>query len=248
MVRARFSYPDAMTIRVIFETLAKVADETSIEVMGDGLVIRVMDPAQVAYAQVELPSTVFIEFMVEEPGDFGLLLTPVNRVLRSARRGYRLDAIVDGDEVRLAIVGGPRRTFVFRAMAVPKPEVTVEPLPFESKATVLVEPFKNALKDLEMVATKVVIQQNDAEALVIQGAGESKYTLNLSRSSGAVLDMVGEGRISSSFNIDYLVNMLPLLRVADTVTIELMNSGPLKLTVDIPTGGRVVVLLAPYIG
>jgi len=248
MPKAFYSYPDALVFKGIYEILSKIVDEVNIEVKEDAIVIRATDPAQIAYIEVEIPSHAFTQFNVEEPGDYGLVVSTINKVLKSAKRGFRLDTSVEGDEVYFTIIGAIKKTFIFRAIAVPKPELNVESLAFTAKSTFLVEAMKNALKDIELVSDKVIIEQDNSEVLRLKGAGETKYTLSISRSSGAVIDMSGEGKVVSSYNVDYLVNILPLLKVSDTMTLEFIDNGPLKATIDIPTGGRVIFLLAPYVG
>lgn len=247
MPKASFSYPDALVFKGMFEVLSKIVDEANIEITGEEMVMRATDPAQIAYIQIEVPSMAFTQFDVEEPGDFGLIVSTVNKVLKTAKRGYRLDLSVIYDEVKLQIVGALRKTYTFRAISVPKPELNVESLSFQAKATVLVEAVKNALKDIELVSDRVMLEQEGSEALRMRGGGETKYTLTMNRSSGAVIDISGNGKVVSSYNIDYLVNVLPLLKVSDTMTIEFMENGPLKMYIEIPTGGRVTFLLAPYL-
>jgi len=248
MPKAFYSYPDALVFRGIYEVLSKIVDEVNIDIKDDGIVIRATDPAQVAYIEVEIPSHAFTQFSVEEAGDYGLVVSTINKALKSAKRGFRLDTKVEGDEVQFIIVGAIKKTFLFRAIAVPKPELNLEALSFTAKSTILVEAMKNALKDIELISDKVIIEQENSEVLRLKGAGETKYALTISRSSGAVIDMSGEGKIVSSYNVDYLVNILPLLKVSDTMTLEFIENGPLKATIDIPTGGRVTFLLAPYVG
>lgn len=245
---ANYSYPDALVFREIFEVLSKIVDEVNVEVTHDGIIIRATDPAQIAYIQVELPSIVFSQYKVDEPGDFGLIVSIVNRAIKSVKRGQRLDTFIRGDEIELTVMGAVKKTFIFKSITVPKPELNLESLVFKAKIVVLVETIKNALKDIELVSDKVVMEQENGETFSLRGAGETKYGLTIPRSSGAVIEMEGDSKISSSYNVDYLVNVLPLLRVSDTMTLEFIDNGPLKITIDIPTGGKVTYLLAPYIG
>jgi len=248
MVSAKVSHPDALVFKSIFEVLSKLVDEANIEVNSSEMVIRASDPAQVAYIEIVHPATAFSTYEVEDSGDFGVIVSTVNKIMKAAKRGHRLDINVSGDEVELTIVGPLKKTYRVRAVAVPKPELSVESLTFDAKATVLVEALRNALKDIELVSDKVYVEQEGGEILRLRGGGETKYTLSLSRSSGAVIDMVGGEKSVSSYNVDYLTNLMPLLKVGDTVTLEFINNGPLKATLEMPIGGRVTFLLAPYLG
>lgn len=247
MTNAFYSYPDALVYKGIYEVLSKIVDEINTEVNRNGIIMRAMDPAQIAYIYINVPKSAFVTLNVEEEGEYGLIVSIVNKALKSVKRGYRIDVRVIGDEVEKTIFGGVKKTYVFRSIMVPKPEYSPEELELENRITVLVDPIKEAIRDIELVSDRAILEI-EGEVLKIRGGGETKYTLSLNRSSGAVIDMIGEPRAASSFNVDYLISILPLLKLTDTVTLEFKDQGPLRVTFDIPTGGSVIYLLAPYLG
>ncbi len=244
-MKIKVSYPDAQVFRNLFDTLSKMIDEISIYFDAEGMKIKAMDPANVALIDVNYPRDAFTEYEVEEPGHVGLNLSIALKLLKRAKRGDRLDIEADDERIKISIIGLVKREFVLRNLDVVTPEVPEASLDLDVKITILVDPLKQALKDIELIGDTAVFDFDGEEKLVLSSPGETRYTMELTRTSGAVIDVEARKEAKSTYSVDYLLNTLSLVKVADTVRIQFSTQMPLKMEFDLPAGGTVTYLLAP---
>ncbi len=244
-MRVKASYPDANVFRNLFEVLGKMIDEVKISFSGEGLRIRAMDPANVALIDVRFPREAFTEFEVEDPGEAGINLSLALKLLKRAKRGDKLDLHVDDENVRMVITGVVKREFVLRNIEVISPEIPEATLSLETKIVLLVDPLRQALKDLELVGETATFLYDGEEKLVITARSQTTYKMELTKESGAVIDIESGGRSEASYSVDYLLNVLSLVKVADTVRLEFSTQMPMRMEFTLPGGGTVEYLLAP---
>ncbi len=240
------AYPDVNVFKNLFDVLSKTVDEVCLVFTAEGMRVKAMDPANVALLDVLFPRDAFVEYEVEGEARIGLNLNVIMKLLKRGKRGDRIDIKADDESVEITITGVVKRTYKLRNLEVATPEIPEAQLIFDTAVTILVDPLKEALRDIEIVGTQAIFEyKEDEEALIISSPGETKYTMKLSRASGAVIDIESSKPSKSVYSVDYLLNTLSLVKVADTVKIEFSTQMPLRLRFDLPAGGTAVYLLAP---
>jgi proliferating cell nuclear antigen len=245
VLRVKVSYPDANVFRSIFDVLGKIIDEAKLNFTEEGMRVRAMDPANVALIDIKFPRESFTEYEIEGEATVGLNLSIVLKLLKRAKRGDRLDIEADGERVKISIIGVIKREFELRNLEVITPEIPEASLELDIKLSLLVDPLRQALKDLELVGETVTLTYDGEEKVILSGKSETRYTMELTKESGALIDLEAKNKGEATYSVDYLLNVLSLVKVADTVRLEFSNQMPLRLEFDLPAGGSVTYLLAP---
>ncbi len=245
-MRVKASYPDASVFKNLFDVLSKTVDEVSLVFNDEGMRIRTLDPANVALLDIFFPRDSFVEYEVEGEARVGVNLSVLMKLLKRAKRGDRIDIEADDETVKFTLLGVVKRTYELRNLEVNVPEIPEANLNFDTKVTMLVDPLRDALKDIEIVGSQAEFEyREDENALILYSPGETKYSMKLTRESGAVIEIEASKSSKSAYSVDYLLNILSLVKVADTVKIEFSSQMPLRLQFDLPAGGKAVYLLAP---
>ncbi len=245
MAKARLSYPDAKSFYAIVETLSKIVDEVSMTITQEGVKAIALDPAHVALIEMELPPESFVEFEVEDEVKLGFNVANTAKLLKRGKKGDKLEVEIEHDSVTWSIVGAAIKKYRVLNLDVPEPEVPEAQLDFNVKISLIVDPFKNALRDAESVGETVELEAPDDTVFIVRGAGAAVAETKIKSDSPAVVEYIVKEASKSSYSIDYLKHVLGLTKVADTITIEFSTDMPLRLQFRLPAGGRVVYLLAP---
>ncbi len=247
MPKARLSYPDAKSFYNILDALAKLVDEVNMVITNEGVKAVALDPAHVALITIELPPESFIEYSIEE-GDrveLGFNVANTAKIIKRGKKGDKLDIEVTDEYVRWSIVGATIKRYKVLNLEVPVPEIPETSLEFKIRVAMIVDPFKNALKDAEAVGDTVVLEAPDEDTLIIRGEGVAVAEARIKRDTPAVVEFEVKEPGKSVYSIDYLKHVLSLTKVADTIVIEFSQDMPLRLQFQLPAGGRVTYLLAP---
>lgn len=246
MSRARLSYPDAKSFYNILEALSKLVDEVVMIIKPDGVKAMALDPAHIALVAIELPPESFVEYEVE--GDevrLGFNVTNTMKIVKRSKKGDKLDIDVAASEVKWSIIGATVKSFKVLNLDIPIPEIPEASFKFNVKLSMIVDPFKNALKDVEAVSDTVELEAKDEDLFVIRGVGATVSETRIKRDTPAVIEYEVKEPSKSVYSIDYLKHIISLTKVADVVTLEFSSEMPLHLQFQLPAGGRVEYLLAP---
>jgi proliferating cell nuclear antigen len=246
MAKARLSYPDAKSFYNILDSLAKLVDEVNMVMTKDGVRAVALDPAHVALITIDLPPESFIEYEVEgDRVELGFNVANTAKIVKRGKKGDKLDIEVDEDRVTWSIVGATIKRYRVLNLEVPVPEVPETNLEFKIRVAMIVDPFKNALRDAEAVGDTVVLEAPDEDTLIIRGEGTAIAEAKIKRDTPAVVEFEVQEPGKSAYSIDYLKHVLSLTKVADTIVIEFSQDMPLRLQFQLPAGGKVTYLLAP---
>lgn len=246
MATARLSYPDAKSFYTILDSLSKIVDEVSMIIRKDGVEAIALDPAHVALIKIELPPESFIEYELEgEEARLGFNVANTVKILKRGKKGDKLDIEVTDDRVRWSIVGATIKRYTVLNLDVPVPEIPETSLEFKIRVAMIVDPFKNALKDAEAVGDTVELEAVDENTLIIRGVGAAIAETKISRDSPAVVEFDVQEPGKSAYSIEYLKHVVGLTKVADTIVVEFSQDMPLRLEFQLPAGGKVTYLLAP---
>jgi len=249
LAKARLSYPDAKSFYNILDSLSKIVDEVNMTITPDkGVKAVAVDPAHVALIMIELPPESFIEYEVEgDKAELGFNVANTAKIVKRGKKGDKLDIEVTEDYVTWSIVGATIKRYKVLNLEVPVPEIPEAQLEFKVRVAMIVDPFKNALKDAEAVGDTVEFETPDEDTLIIRGVGAAVAEAKVKRDTPAVVEFEVKEPSKAAYSIDYLKHVLSLTKVADTIVIEYASEMPLRLQFQLPAGGKVTYLLAPKV-
>ncbi len=241
---ARIVYPEAKYMKTIIDVLGKLVDEVAFKITPEGVFVKAIDAARVALIDIFLPPTAFLEYEVPEEIIAGLSTANLSKLLKKVKRGDKFVMDVDEENVRIIIESMMKRTYRFRNLDVPIPEIPEAQLEFNVEAQLLVDVIRHAIKDAEAVGDLLEIEAPNEETLFLRGRGASITETKLVKGSAALIDLIVKEPSKSLYNLEYLKYIVNLTKIAELAILKFSSDMPLELEFSLGEG-RVKYLLAP---
>ena len=245
MVRVRFR--DATTWKYAILAISKIIEEASFKISEEGIKLRAMDPSGVALVDFYIPSEAFSEYDVKYETILTTSIGDLARILRRARRGDELVLEIEADKLGIVFEGKGKRTFIL-----PSLESTYQELPeisFEEtfKCRMLPRVFKDTIRELEPISDAVELYApGSSDVLYVKAQGEiAEAEITLSQSSGAIIEYESTGEARSKYTIGYLIDITIALPVSDVLDLGFGVETPLRMTYELPLGGKLQFYVAP---
>ncbi|MEM1918525.1 MAG: DNA polymerase sliding clamp [Desulfurococcaceae archaeon] len=239
-------YPEGKFFKEIIDCLSKMIDEVAFQVYPDKLLVRAMDPGRVSLIEIEIPSSLFLEYVVDKESNINLSVANLSRILKGIKKGSRFVIEQEGEDVIVKIEALGKRVYKFRNLDIPLPEIPELTYEFDVRGQLMADTIKHAIKDAESVGDQLEIAAPDDKTIVFRGKGTTLVENKLTMGSPSLIYLEVRKPSKSTYQLEFLRNILGLTRVADVVTIEFSNDSPLKLAFKI-SEGEVRFLLAPAI-
>lgn len=242
----RVLLPEAKLFKEIIETIGNIAEEVSIGLNLDGLSVRALDVDQSSLLDVFLPKDMFIEYEVEEAQNVGISVNNLKRVLRHLKKGDNLAIETEGDFVKFTVgaAGVISRTFKFRNLDVPVPEIPELDLSFSVSAKILAQSLIKVVEDIEAIGGSTQVNAME-DSLVFRSVGAGKLEVKFAVGSLALVSLEVTEPAESIYDTAKLVNILGVAKISDIVTLQFASKMPMKAEFAIGPG-RVIYLLAPF--
>jgi len=243
---ARVVLPEAKIFKEIIDAIGNLADEVSITLNPDGMVIVAMDVDQSSLLEVSFPRDMFLEYEVEEPQVIGVSVSNLKKVLKHLKKGENLTIIPEGDYVKFSIGEGSvsARRFRFRNLEVVTPQIPELELQFTVSAQIMTQALKKTLEDIEEVGGSAEFNAKE-EALVVRAMGVGRVEVRFARGSLATISLEVREPASAVYDATKLTNILSVTKISDVVKLEFASKMPLKAEF-IVGSGKVTYLLAPF--
>jgi len=244
----RLEFRDARVWRYSMISIAKIIDEAAFQIDDSGLRLRALDPSNIVLVEFVYPREAFTVYDVKSKDYFGVGMEDFTKILKRAGKGDELilEKTQDG---RLSIVFRGRG---FRRFMIPNLDIPVQDIPGLSlnlpvKAKMLPKILKDVVKEMEPISDTIVFEAvPEEEKIIVKASGDiAEAEVELSVASGALLEFEAASHSTSSFTVDYLVNVTDAAQVSEYVYIELGNDAPIKLEYGLPQEGKLTFYVAP---
>ncbi|MCE4614010.1 MAG: DNA polymerase sliding clamp [Desulfurococcales archaeon] len=246
-------YPDTRTFQQILDALSKILDEANMYFTKEGVKVRGFDAAQTSYVDLYIPSTTFLDYNIsEEEAKIGFNVTRLANILKRGMRGDSLQITATYDKVLIDIESVVAKRYSFPNIEVAEPEIKEPQFEHKVGATVISDPLKKILKDVEAFSSIMELDARNVSGeprLVIRaftddptmGKMESLLTLE----SAAVVSLeIGEDS-NAKYDIGFIKAILNLTRIADSVDLKFSDERPLELVFKTADESRVRYITAP---
>ncbi len=245
----RIVYPETKVFQNIIEALGKIVNEVALIADEDGIVMKALDPAQVALIQVKISKDAFLEYEVEGKESMGFNIANILKFMKRAKKGYQLELGTEegGSKIAITLKGVLIKKYSILNLDVPEPEIPdLSSLNYTVKGSLLASVLGNAIRDIEAISDTVYFEAPDPDTLLIKsGEGESAVVIRLTRASTALIELEVSEPAKSAYDVSFLKNVIALTKVSDTIDFMLGNETPLYLKFSIIAGGEVEYILAP---
>ncbi len=231
MFEAKMSRPELLVegIKAVYEL---VKDDVVFKLGKDGLLLRAMDPANVAMVIMSLKKEAFDEYLLESEGFVGVNIERFIQVLKRVKRSEELALKISGGRIELISKGRGQKKFSLPLLALesgPRPEPN---LSFSAKATVELGALQDAIDDASVVGDALTFVAANGELRVLSQGDLGDVEVVLRREEGLV-GMEAQESARAKFSIEYL-KKLTKPRVAKEVELALKTDYPLAIKHESP--------------
>jgi len=243
----RVVHSDVRDLKAIITTLTKLVDEALMVFKQEGVELVTVDRAHIALIKLNIPSSAFQEYDVNEEFKFGFNAATLAKILKAAAR--KESVVIEStspDAVTVKLVGAVEKSFSVRNLEVVPPEVPELNLEFDVTATVSSAGVKKAVSEAKTVSDSVTISA-DESSVKFYTEGESKVEVVLDKDTGGLVDIAVKKPATATYDVAYINDVMDLTRLGDTVHIAFSENKPLQMEFGSETTGKVTYLLAPKI-
>ena len=246
---------NAKKFQTIYEVASELVDDVVLRITKDGMFIRAIDSAHVAFLLVDLPRAFFSKFRTNEELEWNVAIADVTKILRRAKSSDILEISHSEDDdhylVFKVITGKRQRTFRLAqkdAVAGSIPQEVIDDgrrledvlNEFEKKVReaclgqfVLETDFlEDLVKDAQIVSDLMMVDIIPEKDLLRFSAVEIGAT-NSTDLSLKEREHVLSARVLSAchgmYALNYLENVLKLKAVVESYSLSLGNNAPLLL-------------------
>lgn len=235
----------------IVDAMATLLTEAQFKVSPTGMTLRQTDSAKAAMIDLSLPSSVFAGgYDCDEEHDLTLGMDDLVKVSKrmSGDETLEFNLDLDASRLELKLVGRAEREFKISLLDAPDSGPRGFPSEFQVDSEIDSDAFKQAIKDIAIVANHVRID-SDSSRLSLSGEGDtSEARVHLSKDGDppVVLELkVSEkGTISAMYALSYLTEMSKAMS-SDTIELHYSKDNPMMIEFPIAVEGRIRFVLAP---
>ena len=227
MFEAKLSSPMVLVepMRAAYEL---IKDDVAVEISEEGIVLRAMDPANVAMVSLKIAKSAFDTFELDEKKVIGVNMERFVQVLKRAKRNVIMGLKVDEGKLTVSYLGAGVRKFSIPLLALesgPRPEPNLN---FTVKAVVDSGVLKEAIEDAKVVSDSIVFEARENELrLVAQGdLGEVETVM---RKEEGLEEISVQEEARAKYSIEYLKKMIKGSKISSLATVQFKTDYPLKL-------------------
>lgn len=228
------------------ESIVSLVDEGSFSISKDGIGLKAMDPSSISMVSFFMPGKAFSKFSVEKPTSVGLNLENLSKILSRTRDDEALVMRDVDNKIVLEFIGpGSRRRYKLPMIDVKK-SVEKEPnVEFDAKVEMVGEPLRDMIKDASLISSYIAFKASK-DQFGISARGDSGELEELHEKEGSFMKKIEvQKNADSTFNLEFLENMVKSCPVGSHISIALKSSEPMKLNYKIGEA-EISYFLAPY--
>jgi proliferating cell nuclear antigen len=240
----RLVYPSAKAFYRIIEGVAALITEGALKIDTDGVKMIAMDPSQISMVSLRIKKDAFLEYDIPNPMTLGLDIDYLKKVLKRARSDELLELTVEEGKLRLTLGKEKRkRTFYIPLLDLTESMLKEPNIEYHNYVQIDAEALKEIVKDAELIATyiKFIIDQDGVQAIA---TGETSKFEGRYEKGEEVLDVNAETGAKGLYPIEYLSDMIKVLKKGEIITLYIETDKPLKLEFNLE-GAEFKYYLAP---
>ena len=169
MFKAELS--DSSILKTSFDAISSIVDEVQIQTDSEGFRLDALDRSHITFVHLELKSSLFDEFICDEPEKINIDTDELMKVLKRSKSNDRVLMTLDEGNLILTFVGEATRTFKIRLIDIeydsPAPPSLDYPTEFEIPFTLL----KDSIQDMDIFSDKITLMV-DQENFYASAEGE----------------------------------------------------------------------------
>ncbi|MFP3228104.1 MAG: hypothetical protein RXQ71_04850 [Caldisphaera sp.] len=244
-IAAKFKYPDSRVLYQITSTLSEIIEEANFEIKKEFIKIVATDPGKIAYIEINMPYETFLEYDVTKDINMGVNVQSLNNIVSRGKKGDNVLFLVSEQNILIKIEGD-----VIKKYLIPNIEVSIDvpkeiKIDFDTRVVVIGDTFKKILSDASSFGDIVELVADENSFKVRAKTEGPRAEVNLTKGSTSLIELETKGKSVSSYDVNYLKNVLNLAKIAETVEIRFSSEKPIELIFNAPDKSKIRYLLAP---
>ncbi|MEE3443708.1 MAG: proliferating cell nuclear antigen (pcna), partial [Methanobrevibacter sp.] len=169
MFKAELSNPNIL--KTSFDAISSIVDEVQIQTDSEGFRLDALDRSHITFVHLELKSSLFDEFVCDEPEKINIDTDEFMKVLKRSKSTDRVIMSLDEGNFIITFEGEAKRTFKIRLIDIeyesPTPPQLNSPTKFEIPFNLL----KDSIQDMDLFSDKITLMV-DSEKFRASAEGE----------------------------------------------------------------------------
>jgi proliferating cell nuclear antigen len=232
-------------LKDIVEAASLLVEEGKFTITPEEIRLKAVDPAHIAMIELQLSVQAFEEYKAT-PMELGIDIDKLKKVIRLALPED--DIVLKWDEeanrLNISFTNLSHQMGLLDPSSMREPKTPSVNLP--AKITLKASDFDRGVKAAGIISDYLVLTA-DPEAFELSCKGDTDTT-NLHLPKDSLIAYQCEQKVRSLFSLDYLSNLMKIVKPTDAISLSIGNDLPVKIDFEIAEGkGKVNYLLAPRI-
>ncbi len=232
----------------IVDSLATLLTDAHLVVSEKGIELHQLDSSKAAMVNLDLPKSVFQEYVCEGEHDLCLGIDELVKVSKRMAGDDRLEFDLKDNRFEIKMLGQAERRFNLVLFDVPEARSKSPSLKHDTKAEMFTDSFKQAVKDIGVVSNHIKIAAT-SDTIVFRGDGDSgevEVSLKKGDDESALFDLEVGGDSQARYSLSYLSEIVKAMS-GDSVKLHFSSDKPIVIEFGIAEKGRISFVLAPIV-
>ena len=209
--------------------ISEVVTQGNLEVTQEGISLAALHPSSVMLLSFFLPKSAFVEYELESDKKIGLDFEKLRKIFSRVKNDDKIHIIDEGKgDLNIILEGKSTRNFSVPLLDINKDSKKDLDIQYDSYVKVVASDFLDALKDVELTATRIELVADPA-SFIVRGEGDlGNVNVEMKTDSGALIELKTLNRISAGFNIAYLMTLAKNADANSIITIHMKEEVPVK--------------------
>ncbi len=244
-------YPSAKDFFSFISSVAKVSDIVTLNLTEDGVFSRHLTEDKTLMALAKIPKDVLSDYSIEKPLSVKLDITSVKKVLSKAK-SKKATIEIDETESGIKIVikdekSGTKSNIYLKVEKGDVEQINEPKVSLSASFTTDDKVLDIIAGDLSLIGEEMKISAyEDRVEMEVEEQGK-KYISILTKDK-SLKDISVESSASASYSVEMFKNAVAALRgFSAPITVSFGNNLPIKLSVNVPSGGQMTFWIAPRV-
>lgn len=231
-------------LKAINNVISPLVNEAKFDITPKGISIKVVDPAHVAMAHIEIENKAFEEYKADKM-EIGIGIAKLTQIMKLATDDIVSLEYDEKTNMLVVKIGNlVRKMGLIDTAGMPDSKIPTLDLP--AKIIVNAGEMDKGIRAAEMISDHLTLNV-DKDIFELYADGDVD-TVSLKLPKDMLIELKSPGKYKSLFSIDYISNMIKPIKSDNQITILLGNNNPLKMDFSFADKkGHVTYLLAPRI-
>ncbi|MCD6084083.1 MAG: hypothetical protein J7J20_00925 [Desulfurococcales archaeon] len=246
----KVTYPDGSKLKKLMQGALKPLSDVPIAVGEGELLIRALSPDKNLLVEITIPQSAFDAFEVSRESN---ITAERDQLLKAIRRATKRDTVTlkyeEGSRQMTVVLSnsrtGAERSYMIDIMEAGREPVQSLYLELPVKFQVASDDFRKIVRDAKLVGEELefIYKEGSIEVISRSESKEFRQTLMLDKPLYSLESK--ESMVTSKYDLDLLRSISASFDVADIALVEFGAGLPMKVTLSVEDGSKVVFWIAP---